>query len=109
MDWVSLFLCSIVAIGGFTAAIYESIANQMGIPVGLYFQRNGIMTIIGGLVTFSSIILSAFINPWWTMFIVLICSWLFSQVIINVFKMSSQILSPILIVSGTIFLIITIL
>lgn len=104
MDWINLFLCSIIAVGGFTATVYETIAYRKGLPVGHYFQRNGIMTIIGGFVTFASIILSAFINPWWTIFIVFICGWFFSQLLISVFKISSQIISMLLMVCGVIFL-----
>jgi hypothetical protein len=106
MNWINLFLCSVIAIGGFTASVYETIAYRMGIPVGLYFHRNGIITILGGFVTFVAIILSAFINPWWTIFIVFICGWFFSQLLISVFKISSQVISILLMVGGVIFLII---
>lgn len=106
MNWINLFICSIIAIGGFTATVYETIANRMGLPVGRYFQRNGIMTIIGGFVTFIAIIVSAFINPWWTIFIIFICSWFFSQILISVFKISSQVISLLLMVGGVIFLMI---
>jgi hypothetical protein len=106
MNWINLFLCSIITIGGFTAAVYETIAVRMGIPVGHFFKRNGIMTIIGGFVSFVAIILSAFMNPWWTIFLVFISGWFFSQLLISILKISSQIISVLLIVIGSVFLII---
>lgn len=108
MDWTRLLLVSIIAIGGFTAAVYETLARRLGLPVGYYFRINGIMTIIGGFITFIAIILSAVINPWWSMFIVFICGWLFSQLLISVFKTATQIISMLLIISGAILLAINI-
>lgn len=84
------------------ATTYEVIAKRIGLPIGFYFQRNGLMTIIGSLITFGAVILSAFINPWWTIFIVAIAGWFFSQLIIGTFKSISQIISLILIVIGII-------
>ena len=102
MNWFSLTLCSMIGVGGVIAVVYETLAYQMGFPVGRYFQRGGPLTLIGGFATFGAMILSAFINPWWSIFIVLICSWLFSQIIIRVFGTVSQIISLLFLIGGTI-------
>lgn len=109
MNWMNLVTVSLITIGGFMATIYEVTAKRIGLPVGFYFQRNGIMAIIGGFITFGAVILSAFINPWWTIFIVFIAGWFFSQLIIRIFKSLSQIISLILIVIGIVGLSIALL
>lgn len=109
MNWIHLFLCSIIAVGGFTATVYETIAYQKGMPVGYYFRKNGIVTILGGLLTFIAIFLSAFINPWWTIFIVFFSGWFFSQLLISICKVSSQTISVLLMFTGFICLVISIL
>lgn len=100
MNWIPLISVSLITIGGFMATTYEVTAKRIGLPIGFYFQKNGIMTIIGGFITFGAAILSAFINPWWTIFIVFLVGWFFSQLIISACKSLSQIISLILIVIG---------
>ena len=78
----------------------------MGLTVGRYFKNDGIFTIVGGIVVFGMAILSAFINPWWSIFITLITGWLFSQILIRVFKVFAQILALILTVIGIVGIIV---
>jgi len=58
------------------------------------------MTILGGFAAFAAIIYSAFINPWWSVFLVFIAGWFFCQILVSIFKISSQVLSLALIVAG---------
>ena len=104
MNWVNFFIVCVVASGGFLAATYEDVANRKGLPTGLYFQLGGIMSGIGAVVTFGAMILSAFINPWWTIFMVFITAWFISQFTIIIFKSFSQIISLILTVVGILLL-----
>jgi hypothetical protein len=106
MNWIILFYTCLIATGGFTAAAYEVVAKKMALPVGTMFQSNGLMTIIGGIVAIVAVIMSAFINPWWSLFMVFILSWLFCQLLVFTFKMHAQLLSLVLIVIGSILLII---
>lgn len=102
MSWTNLIIVCVVATGGFIASSYEVIAQKMNIPVGKYFQRknNGIMVIIGGIVAFLSFILSAFVNPWWTIFIVVLTAYLLSQIVISILKSLSQPISAFLMILG---------
>jgi len=100
MNFMNLFTVCLITIGGFIAATYEVIAIKSGLPVGNYFRSNGILAIIGGFVTFGAVILSAFINPWWTIFIVFIIGWFFSQLAVRIFKTLSQVISLVLILIG---------
>lgn len=108
INWIYIFLLSLISIGGFIASIYESIAFKKMLPIGIYFLRNGIINIIGGILAITSIITSAFLNPWWTIFIVFFIAWIFSQILISIFKSYSQLLSVILMLCGIISIIIKI-
>ncbi len=59
---------------------------------------------IGAVVFLGAMILSAFINPWWTIFIVFITAWSITEITVKIFKSLSQIISLILIVIGIILL-----
>lgn len=100
MNWFNIIITCIISIGGFTASTYEVTANRMMLSVGNYFRANGIMTIVGGFVTLGAIVLTAFVNPWWTIFIVFIAGWFFSQLLVKVFKEKSQLISVVFIVIG---------
>lgn len=106
MNLMNLFVILLISTGGFLAATYEVIARRYRLPVGLYFRVNGIMTLIGGFIFIGAMVLSAFTNPWWTIFIVLILSLILSQVFISIFRSFAQVLSPILIIIGAITLLI---
>ncbi len=107
MNWTYLIIVSLIAIGGFIASSYEPLARKQFLPVGRSFQKSnsGLMFIIGGFVSVIAIIGTAFLNPWWTIFIVLLIGWLFSQLLISFFKSFSQILSIILIFPSAFYLI----
>ena len=106
MNWITLFITCLIASGGFLAATYEDLAKRKGLPTGLSFKLGGIVSGIGAIICFGSIILSAFINPWWSIFIVFISAWVFTELIVVIFKAMSQIVSLFLIVIGIILLII---
>jgi len=105
---MKIFSVSLITIGGFIAATYEVMAIKLELPIGNYFRSNGIIAIFGGFITFGAMGLSAFINPWWTMFIVLITGWFFSQLAIRIFKSLSQIISLVLIILGSSLVIATV-
>jgi hypothetical protein len=109
INWTYIFLLSLIAIGGFTASVYESFALKKMLPIGTYFSRNGLINIIGGFVAVLSLITSVFLNPWWTIFIIFFIAWIFSPILIKTFKSFSQLLSVILMLIGTILIIIQIL
>lgn len=106
MNWLNITITCLIATGGFIAASYEVMAKKMMLTVGIYFKGNGLMAILGGFLTFGAIVLSAFINPWWTIFIVFIVGWFFSQLIVSIFKTVSQLISLILIITGIVLLLI---
>jgi hypothetical protein len=104
MNWTTLLFTCLLATGGFIASTYEVFARANMLPVGQIFHSRGAMSIIGGFVVFGAAILSAFINPWWSILLVLVGAWLFTQIIIQLFKGASQLLSPILMIVGGILL-----
>lgn len=105
VNWTSVLILCIVSIGGWIAVVYETIAMNRMIPIGHFFKKNGIMTILGGIIALIAAVTSVFINPWWTIFVILVISWLFSQIFIMLFRVYSQLLSIILIIGGIIFFI----
>lgn len=111
MNWTNFIIVSLLATGGFIASSYEIIAQKMNIPVGKYFQRNnyGIMVIIGGIIALFSVILSAFVNPWWSFFLVFIAGYLLSQIVIRILKSLSQPISALFMILGILFAFIYIL
>ncbi|MES2484591.1 MAG: hypothetical protein V4581_01390 [Bacteroidota bacterium] len=109
MNWINLILCCLISAGGFIAATYEVFANKFELPASNSFKRNGRATLMGGVVIFSIPIVSAFINPWWTVFIVFFAGWLFSQVGISIFKTHAQLLALLLMCIGLGWLIINLL
>ena len=106
MNWINLIITSLITGGGILAATYEVYAKRNGWPVGLYFTSQGLMTIVGGFVTLAAVVLSAFINPWWSIFIVFLIGWLICQITVSLFRKLSPIMSPFLMVIGIILLII---
>lgn len=104
MDWLNLLVAALIAVGGFIAATYEVIAVEQASSVGRQYRSNGILSLAGGVVTFGAIVLSAFINPWWTIFIVFFLAWLFGQIIIVTLRSFAQIVAPLLILTGIILL-----
>jgi len=109
MNWINLILCCLISAGGFIAATYEVFANKFELSASNSFKRNGRATLMGGVVIFSIPIVSAFINPWWTVFIVFFAGWLFSQIFISILKSYAQIVSLLLMFVGVILLIINLL
>ena len=107
MNWITFLILCLIATGGFIAATYENIAKRQGLPVGLYFQLSGIMAVVGGVLTFGAIILSAFTNPWWTIFMVFIASWFLTQLIVFIFKTAAQLISVALILVGILLLLLS--
>ena|SRR5690606_6903979 len=109
VNWTSVLILCSISVGGWMAAVYEVIAINKMLPVGHLFIRNGIMTISGGIIALSSIIVSILINPWWIIFIILVLSWFLSQTLVNIFKVYSQLVSIILMVTGIILLVFKVL
>jgi hypothetical protein len=106
INWTNILILSMISIGGFIAASYDTIARRKMLPVGRYFKRNGIINIIGGIIAMIAIIVSAVLDRWWSIFIVFFIAWFFSQVFISLFKSFSQLLSFILMLFGIISIII---
>lgn len=104
MNLINLIYCLFLGIGGFIAVIYEMFAYSYKLSIGKYFAKNGLMTIIGQVAILLAICSTCFINPWWTIFIVFISSWLFSQIIIKIFNSFAQIISILLISINSIML-----
>src|SRR5690606_23724239 len=98
INWTSVLILSIISMGAWIAVVYETVAINRMIPVGHLFRKNGIMTILGSIIALATIVTSILINPWWTIFIILVISWVFSQILIILFKVYSQALSIILII-----------
>lgn len=104
MDYAALTMCIVLCAGGSIASGYSGVAAQKGWPVGLLFQGSGMMTILGGFVGFSAAILSAFLNPWWTAFIVFVAGVLLARIGIEVLKIYAPMVSGLLLLAGTIWL-----
>ena len=103
MDWQGLSFCVTLFTGGAIAAAYSGIAAQQGWPVGFYFRNNGLMSALGGIVGLGALVLSAIINPWWSLFIVLVAGIICCRVLIAMFKVLSPVVGALMIGIGAVW------
>lgn len=106
MNWFNLIFTCMLATGGFIATSYVAIAEKMALPVGVYFQRNGLMSTIGGYIGLAAVVATLFINPWWTIFIVFLVAIYLCKMLVSIFGMASQLLSLVLMIVGITFLLV---
>jgi hypothetical protein len=92
-------------VGGAVATGYSGIAAMKGWPVGHYFKSNGVMSILGGLFGFGAIILSAFVNPWWSMILVALVGLILCRLIIAVTGIYAQITSGLLLFGSIVWIV----
>lgn len=102
MDLMALSLLTTTFTGGAIAASYETYARIYGWPVGFYFRSSGIMSILGGIIGLAALIAAFFVNPWWSIFIILVVGIIATQVLIRFFKIYSTVLSTVLLLVGMI-------
>ena len=92
-------------IGGFMATSYSSLARQKGWTIGSLFISEMSYPVIGGfLCQWGSVIISFFVNPWWTAFIVFALGFIGYIALSSILKVQSQIVSLILIVASFILI-----
>jgi hypothetical protein len=102
MDLTNLIILSIACIGGFMVTSYQGIAIQKGWPVGTAFNLNNIgwISILGFLCQWGSVIISFFVNPWWSAFIVLFLGFTGYSLLVTIFRSYSQALALIIVFSS---------
>ena len=106
MDYLKFSILTIACIGGFMATSYSYLAKQKGWPIGSYFI-NGNMSyiVVGGFMCqFGSVIISLFVNPWWSAFIVFGLGFVGYMVLSSILKVYSQIVSGVLVVVSIILI-----
>jgi len=106
MDYTKFALLTIACIGGFMATSYSSLAKQKGWPIGLYFTNENMSYIVVGgfMCQFGSVIISLFVNPWWSAFIVFGLGFVGYMVLSSILKVYSQIVSGVLVVVSIILI-----
>ncbi|MGD9486922.1 MAG: hypothetical protein AB7W47_02800 [Calditrichaceae bacterium] len=99
MDITKFMILSIACIGGFMVTSYQGIAHKKGWPVGKAFDisKAGWIAVLGFMCQWGSVIISFFVNPWWSAFIVLIVGFIGYMTLVSIFKKHSQILATIII------------
>ena len=104
MDITKLVILSVACIGGFIVTSYQGMARQKGWPLGRAFDlgRSSLIAILGFVSQWGAILISFFVNPWWTSIIVLIIGFLGSMILTNIFKVHSQVLSVIILIPSLI-------
>ena len=60
------------------------------------------MSILGGIIGLAALIAAFFVNPWWSIFIILVVGIIATQVLIRFFKIYSTVLSTVLLLVGMI-------
>ncbi len=89
---------SLGCLSGWMVVSYQGVAEKKGWPVGEFFslEKGGLIGILGLIAQWGSVILSFFVNPWWTAPLVLAFGFLINMIITTVLKTYTQIFSVIL-------------
>lgn len=99
MDLFKFLILSIACIGGLMVVSYQNVAEEKGWAVGTSFdlQRGGIVAILGFLCMLGGVLISFFVNPWWSAPLVLIIGFIGNMILTLMFKKASQILALLLV------------
>jgi hypothetical protein len=107
MDWKLLIIATVIATGSFIAISYDYIASRNNMGVGEYFLRKGPVHFAGGVLGIAILIYVGFMADWISALLVAIAAWITSQMLIYTFKTLAQILSLLMMIGGTGWLILT--
>jgi hypothetical protein len=104
MDYIKFIILIVACTGGFIATSYSYLAKEKGWSTGRLFGGNNhemtYMIWLGNICQFGSVIISFFVNPWWSAFLVLFLGFIGYMVLANIFKTYSQVISGILILAS---------
>ena len=106
MDYLKLFSLSLLLASSSLILYYKDMAKKMQIPISRKFLNmpKG-MEIIVLLSQYSSIIISLFVNPWWSIIILIGITYMISNLLLFIFRQYTQILSIILLIISYILLV----
>jgi len=95
--FITLCLC---CLSGWMVVSYQGVAEKKGWPVGEFFslEKGGFIGILGLVAQWGSVLISFFVNPWWTAPLVFAFGFLINMVATTVLKEYTQILSVILLI-----------
>jgi hypothetical protein len=105
MDYTKLFILALGCMSGYMAISYSSLARAGGYPVGSFFRGMSIPVIGGFICCLGSIVISLFVNPWWSSIIVLLIGVVGATLTTMLFREMSQYLCIVLVV---VFLVLTV-
>ena len=99
MDVTKLLILSLGCMSGFMITSYQGIAEQRGWPIGKIFilEKAGWIAILGILCQYGCVLVSFFVNPWWSAFIVLIIGFFANMLLTSIFKKYTQPLAGVLV------------
>ena len=97
---LTFVIMSICCLSGWMIVSYQGVAEKKGWSVGEFFslEKGGFIGILGLFAQWGSIILSFFVNPWWTAPLVFILGFSMNIAITTVLKKYTQVLSLILLI-----------
>lgn len=106
MDYTKFAILTMACIGGFMVTSYYSLAMQKGWPIGTLFENEKMsyLNIGGFMCQFGSVLISFFVNPWWSAFVVFGLGFIGYIVLSSILKAFSQIVSVIMIVASFILI-----
>jgi hypothetical protein len=95
MDIFKFVILSVACVSGFMTISYEGVAQQRGWGVGSSYMmdRLGFLSILGFLCLWGSVIISFFVNPWWSAFLVLIIGFVGNMILTILFGSYTQLLA----------------
>jgi hypothetical protein len=89
-DLLKFGILSVACIGGFMTTSYYAIANQKGWPAGLMFVNDGsrmsYLIVAGIICQYGSVIISFFVNPWWTALLVLLIGFIGCMILTSMLR-----------------------
>jgi len=102
MDILKFIILSVACISGFMVTSYDGVAQEKGWEIDSMFkiEEAGFITIMGLMCQWGSVIISFFVNPWWSAFLVLIIGFLGNMLLTIVFKRYTRFIAiPFVIIS----------
>ena len=101
MDWKLLVIATVIVTGALIAVSYDHIASRNNMGVGEYFIRKGPVHFMGGVLGIAALAYVGFVTEWLSIIIVAVAGWIVSQMLIYTFKTLAQVLSLLLMIGGT--------
>lgn len=102
MDVFKFIILSVACLSGFMVTSYQGIAEQRGWKIGTWFDLNQMswIAVLGFICQWGSVVISFFVNPWWSAILVLIVGFVGNIILTSILKAFTQIIAIPLVIAS---------